>query len=69
MAHNLPVRSGHRLPGTRDGNTIGMMLLGMTSFVVVCHPPGSSSNTACAPFATWRDISSIWMHHLGIDTR
>src|SRR5271165_719749 len=46
--------------GARDGSRIGVMFFGMLSFPVVCQPARSSSSTACAPFATWREISSRW---------
>ena len=44
--------------GEREGRKIGVMFLGILSFPVVCHPARSSSRTACARFATCREISS-----------
>ena len=44
--------------GDRDGRKISVMFEGTASAVVVCHPARSRSKTACAPDATWREISS-----------
>ena len=44
--------------GAREGKKIGVIFLGTPSLEVVCHPARSSSSTARAPAATWREISS-----------
>src|SRR5580692_4424609 len=53
--------------GAREGRKIGVMLLGTSSFLVVCHPaPVEDENGVGARGDVARDFVELKLHHVGV---